>query len=383
MAAVLAFLALWIRHDGFPAAFTLRDPRVLTVLGTPSGSLLGPVFLLAPFALLALRYHEGRRLVAAAALVGLPGLAGGEARWMLPSLPFLALAMGLAFQKAPGALGMLAAAQVSFCFPLVMPAYTNPDAWRLHGVPLQAALRRVPENEYLNSHLPGYVEAMLLEQCVPPGARVFALTDVAREYTKAAVITGGVTRDALLTPMRAQLQPARELRFRFAARRIRAVRLRGPGTVAEFRVLANGREVPRAPGWRLRAAPEVRAAAMAFDNSYVTRWAGTSLEAEFPAPVEADTVLLQCPRSQSGAAPALEVRGEDGTWAAAGAAEAADVAAPLHLREAAVEELRVRGVPYLLVRNRDEGASDFRANAAIWGITPVMELFDARVYRVD
>jgi hypothetical protein len=228
------------------------------------------------------------------------------------------------------------------------------------------------------------VEALLLERCVPAGEKVFALTEVARPYTRAAVTRGGPVRDALLTPLRPSLQPARELRFRFGRRGLRGLRIAGAATVAEFRVMAGGREVPRAARWRLRARPDAGSAVMAFDNSYVTRWSGTLLEVEFPAPVDADGVMLQCPRSQDGAALGLSGRTADGNWVAlGGSAEAADVPAPTHLREAAIEELRVRGIPYLLVRNSGEGAADFRDNAAIWDIIPVMELFDARVYRVE
>ena len=387
-AAAMAGLALWLRH-AVPHAVMLRGPREMALWGTEAGGLLGPVFLLAPVALLALRYGEGRRLLAAAALVAAPGLAGGEARWLIPALPFVALSMGLAFRRTPGALAVLAAAQALFCWPPVAGLYCDFRAWRVHQVTAAVALRLEPEDEYLNARLPGYVLARLVEQTVPRGAKVFALGEVARAYTTREVVSGGVPRDALLTPLRETWQPARRLRFRFAARRVRALRVRGAGDVAEFRVLSDGRDVPRMPAWRLRARPALDEAGLAFDNSYVTRWSaaaspGAYLEVDFPAALASDGVLLECPRAQGAAGLSLEGQLESGAWTVlAGALAVEDGPAPGHLREAAMEELRARGITYLLVRNADEGAGDFRAKARTWGILPVTEAYDARVYRLD
>ena len=56
---------------------------------------LGPVFLLAPIALLALRRREGRQLLLAAAVFGSTYLGNIGARFLIPPLPFVALAMML------------------------------------------------------------------------------------------------------------------------------------------------------------------------------------------------------------------------------------------------------------------------------------------------
>jgi hypothetical protein len=256
-------------------------------------------------------------------------------------------------------------------------------------VQLTPALRRVPEEQYLNERLPGYVQARLVQECVPPGARVFAMGEVARAYTTREIVSDAALRDAVLTPLRAELQAARVLYFSFPAGMVRALRVRGARSVTEFRVLAGGREIPRAPGWRLRAHPVPADAGAAFDNSYVTRWTGAGalapyLEVDFPAAVAADSVLLECTREQGAAGLSLEGRMEDGGWRRlAGEPAILDVPPSGHLREAAAEELKARGIGYLLVRNEDEGAVDFRSRSRAWHILREMELYDAVVYRVE
>ncbi len=341
------------------------SPAPAAVFGGEAKAAVGPLFLLAPFALLALRESDGRRLLAAAPIAF---LAGGA----IPALPFVALAMALAFARSRGMLPLLAAAQVLFCWPGVVPVWAHPETWRLDRIPVLAALRRSPEEEYLVTRLPGYALARLVEQTVPAGGKVFAFARVTSAYTLREVTGDPLLRDALLTAFTPALQPAVRFRYVFPARRVSALRIGGTATITEFRVLSGGREVPRLASWRLSARPDVFAAAWAFDNSYVTRWSGDALEVRFPEPLTADGVELECPRQQT--APTLE---------GAGPPQRAAMPPAAHLREAAIDELKARGIAYLLVRNSDPGAADFRENEIIWGITPLMELYDARVYRLD
>jgi len=384
--ALLAAFALSLRYR-VPEVVVLRGPRELALWGTPAGSLLGPVFLLAPLALLALRYPQRRRFVAAAAILGAAGAAGGEARWLIPCLPFTALAMGLAVRNSPGAAPALAVVAALSGWPGVMHLYTAGDAWRLRGFPVAAALRQEPEDQYLNARVPGYALARLVDQFVPERGRTFAFGEVAAAYTTREVVTGGVPGMALEAALDPRRQPGRRIVFRFAARTVRGLRVRGGKAVAEFRVLAGAREVARAPGWRLRAGPDVRAAALAFDNSYVTRWEGAGpgayLEIDFPAPVKADGIMLEGPREQDTAALVWEGREESGWKALAGAATVEDGVVHGHLREAAVEELKARGIGYVLVRDADAGTEDFRRMSLLWGLAPAVELYDARLYRVE
>ncbi|HWQ55268.1 MAG TPA: hypothetical protein VN442_16400 [Bryobacteraceae bacterium] len=132
LCGLLAAFALSLRHT-LPPSLVFRAPRELALWGTEAGGLLGPVFLLAPLALLALRDPHGRRLVPVAAVLMLAGAA--DARWMIPALPFLALAMGIALARSRGALPVLAVAAALFSWPGVVGVYADPQAWRIKGLP--------------------------------------------------------------------------------------------------------------------------------------------------------------------------------------------------------------------------------------------------------
>ena len=75
-------------------------PLQATVYGSLSG-LLGPVFLLAPLGLLALRRREGRQLWLAALVFGANYFSNITTRFLIPPLPFVALAMMMALSAVP------------------------------------------------------------------------------------------------------------------------------------------------------------------------------------------------------------------------------------------------------------------------------------------
>src|SRR5437764_5866001 len=115
-------------------------PLELTLRGQFTDGLFGPLFLLAPFALFALRLRFGRLIVLAAVIFALPAYFNIGARFLIPSAPFLALAMGIGMTEIPGALPALALFQVLLCWPTALSTYCHPWAWRLGSFPLQAAL---------------------------------------------------------------------------------------------------------------------------------------------------------------------------------------------------------------------------------------------------
>src|SRR5262249_2573977 len=121
-------------------------PLELTLQGGSGVTgVLGPVFLLAPLALLALRYPLGRRMLLPAFVFAAPALLNVGTRFLIPSLPFLAIAMGIAFQNSWGVMPALAIFQGVLCWHTVVPLYTHKYAWRLStGVPWKAALRLTP-----------------------------------------------------------------------------------------------------------------------------------------------------------------------------------------------------------------------------------------------
>ncbi len=87
---------------GYLAIYDLPTRWMIPWAVTTSGRLagvLGPVFLLAPIALLSLRRREGRQLLLAAAVFGATYFSNIGARFLIAPLPFVALAMMLALGK--------------------------------------------------------------------------------------------------------------------------------------------------------------------------------------------------------------------------------------------------------------------------------------------
>ena len=76
-------------------------PLAATVQGT-LGGVLGPVFLLAPLGLAALRKPLGRQLWLAALVFGANYFSNIGARFLIPPLPFVALAMAMALTHSAG-----------------------------------------------------------------------------------------------------------------------------------------------------------------------------------------------------------------------------------------------------------------------------------------
>jgi hypothetical protein len=376
----------------------------VTLAGRHSEGLLGPVFLLAPIALFSLRRPQGRRLLLMA-LILLPGYwSNSGGRFLLPALPFIASAMGLALANMTWALSALVVFHLIFSWYSMVPIYANQVSWRLRDTPLKAALRKIPEAEFMRPRQPEYEAARMLDELTPPGSMIFTADSVPQAYTARTVIVGyqsGVGRfllDALWAPINIELQPKLRFRFPFFKQRVRGLRVVQVGPknptvwcVNEFRILLDGQEVQRRPGWRLRSTPNPWDVQRAFDNSYITKWCagetarpGMMIEVTFGEPLMADEVDLE---AQNGQFVQLQVEGldEDGEWTPITGYEykRAVVTELGNLRHAAMGEFSARGVRYLLVKDGSYGALDFWANAAAWGIVEIGERNGTRLYRID
>src|SRR5439155_1002525 len=150
-------------------------------------------------------------------------------------------------------------------------------------------------------------------------------------------------------------------------------------------------ELPRANDWKLRARPNPWDVQLAFDNSPVTRWRsgetlypGMYMSVEFVSPELSDSVLLECPHDQYKIRLKLEGMDDAGKWKElAGAPEESEGQPQLGLRRAAIEEVKARGIKYLLIGDSDFVARDFKARSARWGITLLGEHNNSKLYRAD
>jgi hypothetical protein len=379
-------------------------PMQLAVKGTAVGGIVGPFFLLTPLALLAARKREGRRILLAGAVFLLPYFSSIGARFMIPALPFVSLAIALAIGNASSLLFILMLAAGLVCWPSVVNLYCQgPDWGRPSRMPLRQALRLESEESWLSRKSPAYAIAKLVEQKVPEPESVFAFGTPARSYLARKVTVrfesaqGEVLGDILWSPLFGN-QPALALDFHFSPRELRKIRLvqtaaaaESMWSVSELRVYSSGRELARSPEWRLNARPNPWDVQLAFDNSPVTRWRsweparpGMFLEIDFGGVRQLDMLRLEREDSQNAMKYRVDGMDARGEWTTL-SSESTPLSLPItvNLRREATREISRRGFHYLLVDENDPGAGDYRRYAAAWGLSPVGESHGSRLYRID
>jgi hypothetical protein len=211
---------------------------------------------------------------------------------------------------------------------------------------------------------------------------------------------GEMYQDILLIPLSNDRQPGWHLEFPFPRQPLRSVRVVQTASapkaadmwsVAEFRVFDGSRELPRDARWRLRANPYPWGVQLAFDNSPVTRWvswqnlfAGMFMQVDFGRLEQVDRVLLECSHDQYKVQLHLDGMDAAGSWKAlAPSPRETEGTPPLRLRAGATQELKLRGIGYLLVDDSFQYANDFRFNRSLWGLTELGQWNGARLYRID
>ena len=378
-------------------------PWQVTVRGDLTTGLIGPLFLLSPLALLALRFREGRQVLLAGLIFGLPYLTNVGTRFLIPAIPFVSLALALALSGIEWLLLILIIAHAISSWPNAVQLYCSPAGWRLIKVSPKAAFRIQPQEAYLKGQF-GYNLAQMIEEFVPADGKLLAFTQPGTAYTSRQVLVGyegafnELLQDILWTPMFRDFQPTRILTFEFPSRELRKIRVvqtasvpEGQWSVSEMRVFAGGRELRRDPDWRLTAHPNPWDIQLAFDNSAVTRWRswqppepGMYLEIDFPRDQKLDSVVVESSGDTSATRIKLDGSGLDGKWTTIAAAPTESVRpSRMSLRQAASAELKSRGIRYVLVTDDNIGANDFQLYSKLWGMKCVAQEGTARLYYIE
>ncbi len=366
------------------------------------GGMLGPVFLLAPLGLAALRKPLGRQLWLAALVFGANYFSNIGARFLIPTLPFVALAMAMALSTLPGAALAVVLVHAVLCWPAVVAKLVPTGSWRLTLTPWRDALHLRDPGRYYSNHLALYPASRLIEKATPPGSTVFTFKAIPDAYTSRRVLVNYESA-ANLADARIFLSAATgqglangRLRFAFSPGRLRAIRVNQTAngndiwTIHELRIFDGGHELPRESTWRLTANPYPWSIQDAFDDSPVTSWRsgeaihpGMFVEVDFGALREADQVILECPADQYGIRLELEGESADGSWRKlAGAPAASDGAPYLGFRRAAAEEMKRRGIDYILCFQDEAWSEEVRRNRDLWGVQEVGAAGGARLYRL-
>lgn len=379
-------------------------PLEVTVRGGALQGLLGPMFLLIPLGLLALRWPLGRRAWIAGLLFGSTYFGNVGTRFLLSAAPFLALTLGMVLTNWRGMAAAVVLTHAFFSWPGVIQAYAHPYAWRLDRFRLKQALRRETDSAFLARTVEGYSIAQIIEREVPPSGRILTFGGVAEAYTSRDIVVsyqGGfnnVAGDLLATGVAPDLVARQAISFRFPSRKVKKMRLVQTATapdiwsVSELRVLSDkGTELPRQNSWRLRARPNPWDVQFAFDNCVTTRWKawessapGEFLEIDFVRPALISGVTAEMSADQHSIQLRVDVEREDGRWESIAAEpEIRPLDLPTDLRRMVTDDLRRLGFTHVVIHRQEFLASDVEKNPGHWGMTLVGEAPNARLYRLD
>jgi hypothetical protein len=363
----------------------------------------GPLFFALPVGLLALGRKQGRRLWAAALMLGLAWLTNTGARFLMPSVMLASLTLGMSLAR-PAACAAIAI-QAVLCWPHVIDTWEKRYAFRLHEFPLAAALRIESEPDYLRHHLNEYGVAKMIEQSTPPNSRTLALVSVASAYLDrdVEVTWHSAQADSLLDTLRlAGLYTGTAVfdwKAEWPEQPLGAVRFRIPITydgewdISEVQFFSGQYRVSNSPRWTLSGWPNHWEGPLAFDGNLATRWrtwqpvrAGMFFEVDLENPqrltsavLVSHTPLYHVPLEVYGRAPR-------GAWHLLSSAAQALQRPRQDLRLAVGGALRRAGFQYLLASTGSEGNAPI-GNLLVgregeWGLERVGYAGDFHLFRV-
>ncbi len=378
-------------------------PLEVTVRGDKTDGLVGPIFLLAPIALLALRFREGRRLLLPGLLLFAPYLTNVGSRFLIPCLPFIALAMALAVPWTRVLAAILVFHAVA-SWPSNINSYSGKYVWRLDRILYKQALRIIPQDKYLLENFGGYGIARMIDTVVPKGAKVLAVNGLPDAYTTHEILVGFQAAynddmaDILNSGWDESRQPTRRRIFKFAARPVQRVRVLETAEgvpleefkVHELRFFFNGTELARDPAWRLKAWPNPWDVQLAFDNSPATRWRswetaspGMYIGADFGKYQLLDQVTLDTSADYAKIRLQVEGMNKSGEWVKiASDPHEETIPAPVDIRRWASRDLHDHGIDYIVMADTDWGSDDMREDPESWGFKEIAKGFGARIYKV-
>jgi 4-amino-4-deoxy-L-arabinose transferase-like glycosyltransferase len=386
-------------------------PLELTTRGARLGGLAGPIFLLTPLALFAWRKPAGKALLAVAAVSFLPWFGNAGTRFLIPTLVFVSLALGLALLSLPprwaavvGCAALLAHAVGSW--PAILPRWAG-GVWSVVGVPWKAALRIQPEREYLLTNVPYYhVAEVIAAEAAPPG-RVFSLEPLPEAYFDAELLVsyqGGINEELvnlLQTAVEQNLWPSRQRRLSWEPRALSGFRIvqvndhDSHWRMSEIRFLTEQGPLPAGPNWQISSEPRPWHAGRLLDGDPLTSWnsweslrKGMWIEVRFPDSLTLSGAELLYPWGQHFVE--FEYFGLDdaGEW------QPLDVRSgqsrlpfdPGGLKKWAVRQLAAHRIQ-LLVTNLAGGGHNYLAplideDPPAWGLQEIARDGPVRVYRL-
>ena len=388
-------------------------PFEITVGGRLVG-IIGPVFLLSPLALLGLLAVRGaesrfvRRVLVAFLLFGVTYFSNIGARFLIPALPFLSIAVAAGLLAAPRVGPALATfvlvAHAVLSWPFWIHRWSPRFQWGIDRPDLSAALRITPESQFLTNHWPDYQGGLLLDRFVPAGDLVYAPDMGQFAYHHRNIVgtfeSSLARRVDLLaqTPVNTALARVWKHDLRIPLTPIRRLRLVTDTKrdvdfrVSEIRFYGPRGEIPRTANWKLSVSSNPWEIQRAFDGALLSWWTsgeyvepGMWIETDFGDAVPIDRIVIEQNADQQPIAvhPAMWL-GQSGQWRALPfKSRGKNLPAPDDLRMQVRDELKQMGIGWILVRNGYWEAAAFRDDAPYWGITEIAEGGDFQLWRLD
>lgn len=368
-------------------------PMEAAVHGKRLQGFLGPVFLLSPLALIAAGNPVVRRLLLATLVFGLAYCLNIGTRFLIPILPFVSLAMAVAFTKIRYAAIAVTCLHAILAWPPVATRYTAAGAWRIEQIPWRQALRIEPEEDVLRRQMTDYEIGLMLDKHVPYAGRIFSVfspqsayhgREVAVAYKSAL---GHRLRDALWTSLIADRAIVWRYEFGLGGRPVQRIRVvqtaaqansRDNWSITEIRASGLDGRIIRPSS--IHASHNTWDARLAIDGNPVTRWRtwqafepGMWVELEFERREPIGTVQIDASRDQPGTRLTIS-----------GAREplVKDQALPAPLAGHVARAYRAEGVHWALVHDEDYRAPEIKSRAAEFGFERVAESNGATLYRL-
>lgn len=345
-------------------------PLEITIGGDRLQGLLGPMFLLAPLAFLALRRREGRIVAALAALLAVPWFFNLGTRFLMQSIPFVALAMIMPLPRL-GAYALLLAHAIT-CAPPVLDQYA-PAVWHPEMFPLKAALRIESEADYMQRVSWDYRITRMVEANTNPADRILDLFGAHLALLHREVV--GSYQTALGDNLSTGFELASVLdrgmlydqRATFSEQPIKAIRVRQTASTSQtwsihdIEVFRSEQRIRSSRRWTLDAWPNSWEAPLAFDQNLISRWRtweparpGMYLEVDFDRPQILTSVNVVGPSTENESRAEIFGQRPDDSWTAFPAPRT--VRPAINLRRSATRLVRRAGMRYILVAAGTDGA---------------------------
>lgn len=387
-------------HNGVTRA---EIPLEVTFSGARLQGIIGPVFLLSPLALFALGSPVGRPLIFGFLFFFLPYFSNIGTRFLIPSLPFLCLALCMVLESWRACLVPVLALHFFLSWPETIESYA-PNTMG-PGMPRwNEALRKLPEEQILETRLSGYAIAHYMDQHLPASAHILQFGGVPGAYMRQQIdgfYEGSKNEKAsylVWTGAFPELRSTLRHTFQFASFKVNSIRLEQTGEaehelwkIGEIRLFSHGTEVSPKPDWVLVSRPNPWDTQFAFDGNLVTMWEswehlrpGMYLQARFPQPIFLDRIEVDCPHDQ--AAARMIVKGEvagRGTIVLSRAASTEEFPSPPDFLKKVTAAIRSMGYTYLVLASDQPCYKAIQTDPSAWGMTLVTKRGEYALFALE